>query len=49
MSWQDKFYNIILCVWTKLDLYWHFDSTSEKVIESPDIVTHTCSSMCSIR
>ena len=20
---------------TKLDLYWHFDSTSEKVIESP--------------
>ena len=26
-----------VCVWTKLDLYWHFDSTSEKVIKSPKL------------
>ena len=28
-------------VWTKLDLYWHSDSTSENVIESPVVVTNT--------
>ena len=34
-AWVDRI-NFV-CVWTKLDLCWHFNSTSEKVIESPGV------------
>ena len=30
------------CYWTKLGLYWHFDSTSEKLSESPGGVNCHC-------